>query len=194
MRSTRRRQQRGGNNFSLRQGQDFSSYHTQQHGGAHGALQGAPLDYTGALPAGLRDSAGLAGYDAHFQEASGMSDLPSASPAMQKGGSRKNTSRKSKKSKASKKSKKSKKSKSSKKSKKSKSSKKSKKSKSSKKSKKSKSSKKSKKSKSSKSSKKSQRGGRMLGHSPSDAPTMLLTPSEAARAGTGDFSNPLLKH
>lgn len=97
-----------------------------------------------------------------------MSDATPATVAVaqQKGGSRRNT-RKNKSRKASKKSKKSKSRKAS---------------------------KKSKKSKASKKSKKSQRGGRMLGHSPADAPTMLLTPSEAAKAGTGDFSNPLLKH
>ena len=187
------RRQSGGNNFSLRQGQEFASYHTQQHGGAYTPIHGAPLDYSGALPAELRDSAHLGGYDKHYQAASGMSDATPATVPMpaQKGGARRSSKRSSKKAskkskKASKKSKKS--SKSSKKS--SKSSKKS--SKSSKKS--SKSSKRS--SRKSRSSRRNnrQRGGRMLGNSPVDSPTMLLTPSEAAKAGTGDFSNPLLKH
>jgi len=46
-----------------------------------------------------------------------------------------------------------------------------------------------------KSSKKSRRqaGGALTG-APFNAPTMLLTPAAAARAGTADFSNPLLKH
>jgi hypothetical protein len=32
------------------------------------------------------------------------------------------------------------------------------------------------------------------GNSPVDAPTMLLSRDAAMRAGTGDFSNPLLKN
>jgi len=179
------RRQSGGNNFSLRQGQEFASYHTQQHGGAYTPIHGAPLDYSAALPAELRDSAHLGGYDKYYQEASGMSDTTPATVPMpeQKGGARRSSKRSSKK--ASKKSKKASKRKSSK--------------RSSKKSKKAskRSNKKSSKRKSSKRSNRRnnrQRGGRMLGNSPVDSPTMLLTPSEAAKAGTGDFSNPLLKH
>jgi hypothetical protein len=65
--------------------------------------------------------------------------------------------------------------------------------KASKKSKNKKASKKSKKNR--KASKKSRRqaGGALTG-APFNGPTMLLTPAEAARAGTADFSNPLLKH
>ena len=68
---------------------------------------------------------------------------------------------------------------------------------SSKKSRKSrKASKKSKKSKSRKtksSRRRRQRGGALTG-APYNAPSMLLSPAAAARAGTADFSNPLLKY
>jgi hypothetical protein len=38
-----------------------------------------------------------------------------------------------------------------------------------------------------------QRGGALLNGAPLSQPTMLLTPAQAAKAGTGDFSNPLLR-
>jgi len=38
------------------------------------------------------------------------------------------------------------------------------------------------------------RKNQMGGQSPVDAPTMLLSRDAAMRAGTGDFSNPLLKY
>ncbi len=38
-----------------------------------------------------------------------------------------------------------------------------------------------------------QHGGALLNGAPLSQPTMLLTPAQAAKAGTGDFSNPLLR-
>ena len=160
------RKQRGGN---LNQGKEFNALHVTQHGGAATPLYGAPVGYTGELEGGLRESARLSEYDTYFKQASGMSDVGVPS---QKGGAR-NRTRKVKRSKGSK-ARKSKSSKSSK-----------------AKSSKSKSSKKSKSKKSKRSTK--QRGGaRELGYDNVGSPYMLLPPS--TRTGSGDFSNPLLKH
>ena len=167
------RKQRGGN---LNQGKEFNALHVTQHGGAATPLYGAPVGYTGELEGGLRESARLSEYDTYFKQASGMSDVGVPS---QKGGAR-NRTRKVKRSKSSKarKSKGSKAKKSKSKSSKAKSS-------------KSKSSKKSKSKKSKRSTK--QRGGaRELGYDNVGSPYMLLPPS--TRTGSGDFSNPLLKH
>lgn len=59
-------------------------------------------------------------------------------------------------------------------------------------SKKSKNNRNSKKSKKNRKSRSRQAGGALVG-APFNGPTMLLTPTEAARAGTADFRNPLLK-
>jgi len=180
------RKQRGGN---LNQGKEFNALHVTQHGGAATPIYGAPVGYTGELEGGLRESARLSEYDTYFKQASGMSDVGAV--AAQKGGAR-NRTRKVKRSKA--RSSKAKKSKSSKGSK-AKSSKGSKGSKA-KKSKSSKSSKakssKSKKSTKSKRSTKQRGGARELGYDSVGSPYMLLPAS--TRTGSGDFSNPLLKH
>ena len=52
----------------------------------------------------------------------------------------------------------------------------------------------SKKSKKSKKNRKSRQAGGALTGAPFNQPTMLLTSAEAAKAGTADFSNPLLKY
>lgn len=164
-----KRTQRGGANESLAQGAEFLARHTNQHGGA--LLTGAPVGSTGMLPDELRMAARVGGLDASLRETVGLNDLDMP----QKGGRRtvKGT-RKAKKSKASKKSSKkaSKKSKS--------------------KAKKSKASKKSKKSKKSRKSRKSRQSGGALKFEGAElsASPMLLTPSQAARAGTADFSRP----
>jgi hypothetical protein len=77
---TRRRKQRGG---TLAQGEHFASLHKTQHGGAATMLSGAPVGHQGLLESGLRDSARLTEYDAHFNQASGMSDT---AVVAQKGG------------------------------------------------------------------------------------------------------------
>jgi hypothetical protein len=165
MTGSQTRKQRGGN---LNQGKEFNALHLTQHGGAATPIYGAPVGYTGELEGGLRESARLSEYDTYFKQASGMSDVGVPS---QKGGAR-NRTRKVKRSKSSKASK-------------------AKKSKSSKAKKSSKSSKGSKAKKSKKSTK--QRGGaRELGYDSVGSPYMLLPPS--TRTGSGDFSNPLLKH
>jgi hypothetical protein len=62
------------------------------------------------------------------------------------------------------------------------------------KNKKSKKNRKEKKSKKSKKNRKSRQAGGALTGAPFNQPTMLLTSAEAAKAGTADFSNPLLKY
>ena len=92
-RSSRRnsRSQRGGNGWSaqqsLNQGKEFASFHTNQHGGAQVPLGGAPVDHDSVLPGEMRDSAGLAQADGHFRAVGGMSDAAAPAPA-QKGGRR----------------------------------------------------------------------------------------------------------
>jgi len=164
----------GGGDYSLAQGSQFAGYHSNQHGGA-AVVAGAPLDYTGVLDAGLRDSARVGGYDKFFQEASGMSD---ASPATinvtqpSQSGGRRSSMRKNRKNRSS--MRKNRKNRSS-----------------MRKNRKNRSSmRKNRKNGCSMRKRRAQRGGQ----SPVDAPTMLLSRDAAMRAGTGDFSNPLLKH
>ena len=169
------RKQTGGNPMeqSLAQGRQFAEIHSAQHGGAY--LTGAPISQIDGsmLEPGLRDFARVGGLDASVAEASTQRDPDQ----MAQSGGRRNR-------KASKKSKKSTGRKASKKSKKNR--------KASKKSKKNrKASKKSKKSR--KAGSRRQAGGALTG-APFNQPTMLLTSAEAAKAGTADFSNPLLKH
>uniref|UniRef100_A0A6C0KQ37 Uncharacterized protein n=1 Tax=viral metagenome TaxID=1070528 RepID=A0A6C0KQ37_9ZZZZ len=54
----------------------------------------------------------------------------------------------------------------------------------------------SRKSRKSRKNRRNQRGGARteMGGAPYDSPNMLLSPSEAAKAGTGDFSNPLMRN
>ena len=168
--------QRGGANESLAQGAEFLSRHTNQHGGA--LLTGSPVGYTGMLPDELRMAARVGGLDESFRATAGMSDTDMP---FQKGGRRstRKVTRKAKAAKSKAKKSKAKKSKA-KKSKKSKA-------KKSKKSKKSKA----KKSKAAKSKKsRRQSGGARYEGAELSASPMLLTPSQAARAGTADFSRP----
>jgi hypothetical protein len=170
--NTRRNNMMGGEynpmKLSLSQGEEYLENHVEQHGGA--ALHGAPVDYSDArlLPAELVPSSRTGSLDAALQEIQGMSDFGG-----QSGGRRRKSKKSYRKSKKS--SRKSKKS--------------------SRKSKKA--SRKSKKSsrKSKKSNRKSRRmyGGALAG-APYNSPSMLLSGSQAAKAGTADFSNPLLKY
>ena len=200
--SRSRKSQYGGGapSLSLPQGVDFASRHVNQHGGA--LLTGAPVGYTGMLPSELRMVARIGGLDDSIAAAAGQRDpdqMPLAVPA-QKGGRRRKTKRSNRKSRKSKRSnRKSRKSK--------RSNRKSRKSarKSSRKERKSgrKSSRKERKSarrcgprKSARKDRKSrkQHGGfRALEGAPLSASPSLLPSHLAAKAGTGDFSNPLLK-
>ena len=180
-----RRSQYGGGaaSLSLPQGVDFASRHTNQHGGA--LLTGAPVGYTGMLPPELRMVARIGGLDDSIAAAAGQRDpdqMPLPVPA-QKGGRR--PSRKSRKSRKAKRS--TRKSK--------RTSRKSR--KSGRKERKSgrKCSRKSRKSarKSRKSARKQHGGHRVLEGAPLSASTSLLPSHLAAKAGTADFSNPLLK-
>jgi hypothetical protein len=149
--------------LSLAQGRQYQELHQGQHGGSSMQMaHGAPVGYSGMLPDDLRASARVEPTFASFQQIQGMSDMPQA--PQQTGGRRRKASKKSKKSrKASKKSKKSRKA-----------------------------SKKSR--KASKKSKKSSKSSRKMrgGMAEISSPTMLLSPAMAAKAGTADFSNPLL--
>ena len=173
-RSCRRQHGGAAASLSLPQGVDFASRHVNQHGGA--LLTGAPVGYTGMLPPELRMVARIGGLDDSIAAAAGQRDpdqMPLAVPA-QKGGRR--PSRKSRKAKRS-----------------------------TRKSKRSsrKSGRKERKSgrrcgprKSARKSRKSRKqygGHRVLEGAPLSSSTSLLPPHLAAKAGTADFSNPLLK-
>ena len=187
-----RRQHGGAASLSLPQGVDFASRHTNQHGGA--LLTGAPVGYTGMLPPELRMVARIGGLDDSIAAAAGQRDpdqMPLAVPA-QKGG-RRRKSRKSKRNsrKSVRKSKRNSR-KSGCKSKRNsrKSARKSRKSrKSARKSRKSRKSAR----KSARKSRKQHGGFRNLEGAPLSASTSLLPSHLAAKAGTADFNNPLLK-
>ena len=155
--------------LSLDQGKQFlDNYPTQrtQSGGAYGNYSGlgAPVGDQGLLDPALRDMARIQPLDTKLTEINGMRDPDQVSSIPTMSGGRRKNAKKSRK--ASKKSRKA-----------------------SKKSRKA--SKKSKKSR-------KQRGGSYGNYSgsgqPLSAPNMLLSSSEAAKAGTADFSNPLLKN
>jgi len=183
-----RRSQYGGGapSLSLPQGVDFASRHVNQHGGA--LLTGAPVGYTGMLPSELRMVARIGGLDDSIAAAAGQRDpdqMPLAVPA-QKGGRRRKTKRSNRKSRKSvRKSRKSarKERKSGRKER-----------KSGRKERKSgrrcgprKSARKERK------SRKQHGGFRALEGAPLSASPSLLPSHLAAKAGTADFSNPLLK-
>ena len=175
----------GGNPNSLAQGQQFLSAHGNQHGGAHTPLGGSSLTESSmALPPDLREMAKVSGGDASFRDIAGLRD----SDQVMSGGRRRGSSRKSRKGSKSRKNnmRKSRKN-------------------NMRKSRKN-NMRKSRKNNMRKSRKnnmrksrrgsKSQRGGAYTNVSgaPYGGDSMLLSPSEAARAGTADFSNPLVKH
>lgn len=171
-RKNTRKGQRGGSydpqRLSFLQGMEYRELHPAQFEQKGGAMLGyAPVTSgdQGLLPADLRQMARVTPIDAADDFIKGMRDPPfDTMPVKQTGGARRKASKKSHK--ASKKS-----------------------CKASKKSRKA-----SKKScKASKKNRKSQRGGALLNGSPLSQPTMLLTSAQAAKAGTGDFSNPLLR-
>ena len=163
---TYRRKHRGGAYDPMAASLAQGRQYSELHSNQHGggALVGAPVGDQGLLPDDLRVAARIAPLDARLGEISGMSDQPSIAPM--KGGRRKSRRGGKKSRKALKKSRKGRKA-----------------------------SKKSRKSskKSRKAGKRKMRGG-AYSPAPYNAPTMLLSSSEAAKAGTADFSNPLLKH
>lgn len=165
----RRKSQRGGNynagQLNLIQGQQYRNTHATQSGGGS-ALYGAPIGDSGMLPADLRIAARIGPLDSATAEISGMRDegTVAAAPTPTTQSGGRRRSRRSTKSRKSRKSRRS----------------------ASKKSRKTKSRK-------TKRSRRRQRGGALSG-APYNAPSMLLSPAAAARAGTADFSNPLLKY
>ena len=139
--STRRQQ---GGSFSLRQGQEFASYHKNQHGGA---LTGAPISSIGGsmLPTELRSFARVDGLDSSYAAASAMRDPDQVH--VQMGGRRKMRSKT-----------------------------------------------RSNTCKNSKSRSKKQRGGALsLMGAPLSQSNMLISATDANKAGIADFRDPLLK-
>ena len=205
-RRSSRRTTHGGANESLNQGAQFREL-LPQGGGAYTELHGAPVGDQGLLDGNLREMARVGPLDVSIADAARMRD-----PDQSGGGrSRKNTMRKSRKNamrksrtNAMRKSRKNAKRKSRKSERKSrKSARKSRSRKAQRKSRKAqrksrKSARKSRKSARKSRSRKAQR--KMFGGSASYAgapiaqDSMLLSRADAARAGTADFSNPLLKH
>jgi hypothetical protein len=170
--------------ISLAQGQQFADAHKEQHGG--GMLTGAPISSitSSSLDASLRQAAGVSGYDKHFEAATGMVDNPYLQTApVQKGGARKRKgSRKANMRKGSRKANMRK------------GSRKANMRKGSRKANMRKGSRKANMRKGSRKAQESQRGGALaLNPATYGGPTMLLSPAQAAKAGTADFSNPLLK-
>ena len=159
------RKQSGGANESLAQGSDFLSRHTRQHGGA--LLTGAPVGYTGMLPSELRMVARVGGLDDSISAAATQRDPDQMPLASASASAQKGGRRKSKAAKSGRKSKAAK-------------------------SKAAKSSRKS--SRKSNKSRKQAGGFRQIEGAPYGQSPMLLSASQAAKAGTADFSNPLLKH
>jgi len=198
--SRSRKSQYGGGaaSLSLPQGADFLSRHTNQHGGA--LLTGAPVGYTGMLVPELRMAARVGGLDDSIAAAAGQRDpdqMPLPVPAQNGGRRRKSAGRKSRKSRKAKRSNRKSRSrkagrKSGRKERKSvrKSGRKSRKScrKSGRKSRKS-----GRKSRKERKQRKQHGGHRVLEGAPLGESTSLLPSHLAAKAGTADFSNPLLK-
>ena len=153
--------------LSLAQGRDFDAQHKNQHGGAYAPLGGAPVGDQGLLPQELRDMARVTPVDMKNAEIIGMHD-PDQMGGMNtmKGGRRKGSRSASRNN--MRKSRKSRKA----------------------------NRKNTRKNRKSRKSRRNQGGGARteMGGAPYDSPNMLLSPSEALKAGTGDFSNPLLKH
>jgi hypothetical protein len=155
--------------LSLAQGSDFLAQHPGQRaqaGGAYGNYSGygAPVGDQGLLPQELRDTARISPLDKSISEITGMSDNGPAAPTMSGGGRRGRKSKKSRKAGKSRKGKKARKGSR----------------------------------KSRKASRRSRQRGGAFGNysgsgSPLSAQNMLLSSQEATKAGTADFSNPLLK-
>jgi len=174
----------GGADESLAQGGDFRRAQMQLGGGS--PLVGAPVGDTGMLEQGLREMARVAPLDA---------SVSAASAHGQQGGSRKSRKSRNRKNRSSRKSLKNRKSnvrKSN--ARKNRSSRKNRKNRSSRKSRKNRSSRKSRKDRKDRKSRKSRKmyGGSRYEGSPLTASPMLLTASEAQKAGTADFNNPFL--
>jgi hypothetical protein len=164
-------------NLSLAQGQEFNEIHSRQHGGG-APLTGAPVGDQGLLPSELRDIARIGPLDGKLGEIVGMRDPDQVAPAApQAGGGRRRGRKASRKNrKASRKNRKASR-------------------------KNRKGSRKNRKGsrKSHKGSRRNRRNNMMGGAYPGDgsplsSPNMLLSASQAAKAGTADFSNPWLRN
>jgi hypothetical protein len=166
----------GGNpmQLSLAQGKEFVEIHQGQRGGG-APLMGAPVGYTGMLDESLRASARIGPLDDSVRAIQGMSDMPAPAVATpEQTGGRRSTTRKNRKSKKnSRKDRKNKKS-------------------SRKDRKNKKSSRKDRKNR--KTSRKNKKSYRKMhgGSAPITDSFDLLSPAMRMKAGTADFSNPLL--
>jgi hypothetical protein len=181
----RRKNQMGGaysaRDLNLAQGREYNEIHANQRGGGSwsGAGAGAPLEYDGRLPSDLVASARVGPTLQALSDISGMKDVETPM-APQTGGRRRKASRKGSRKASRKDSRKASRKVSRKVSR-----------KGSRKASRKVSRKGSR--KASRKNTRRQRGG-AYAPAPYNAPTMLLTPAQAAKAGTADFSNPLLKH
>jgi hypothetical protein len=166
-----RKSQRGGAynpmELSLAQGQEFQERHVNQHGGGGYQAGGyAPVGDQGLLPADLRTMARVSPLDGALEQIKGMSDLPQPEVPKQSGGGM-NIPPPPPNSRRRRNGRRN-----------------------------------GRKSMNRRGRKNTRRcwtrrgqrgGGAQLLGAPYNAPAMLLTPAEAARAGTADFSDPLLK-
>ena len=154
--------------LSLQQGQQYDSAHSNQHGGSMGNYSGAgaPVGDQGLLPRELVDSSRTGSLDMKIAEIGGMRDPDQLPVAPQAGGRRRRSCRKGsrKNRKGSRKNRKGSR----------------------------KGSRKNRKG-SRKGSRRNLSGGGLDG-SPLSAPNMLLSASQAAKAGTADFSNPWMRN
>jgi hypothetical protein len=151
--------------LNLLQGEQYQKIHMNQHGGALPTV-GAPLSQIegSLLDSSLRASARVGPLDSSLGEIRGMSDIDAPAVPAQKGGRRRGSRRSSRKNSR----------------------------------KNRKGSRKNSRKSSRKNSRKNRKGSRRqrggaLSGAPLSAPSMLLNPYQAAKAGTADFSNPLLK-
>lgn len=170
--SRRNRRQRGGAYnpmaLSLLQGMEYGELHRNQHGGGGYQAGGyAPVGDQGLLPADLRTMARVSPLDGAIEQIKGMSDLPQAPEVPKQSGGGNNfpppPPMRRRKSRRN--------------------------GSVARKNRKNRKNRKT-------NRRRSQRqrgGGAHLSGAPVSAPGMLLTPAEAARAGTADFSDPLLR-
>jgi hypothetical protein len=173
--SRRNRRQRGGAYnpmaLSLLQGMEYGELHRNQHGGGGYQAGGyAPVGDQGLLPADLRTMARVSPLDGALDQIKGMSDLPQAPEVPKQSGGGENMPpppplrrRKSRRNGNA--------------------------------ARKNRKNRKTNRRSNRRRSQRQRGGGAALGVSgaPVSAPGMLLTPAEAARAGTADFSDPLLR-
>jgi hypothetical protein len=173
--SRRNRRQRGGAYnpmaLSLLQGMEYGELHRNQHGGGGYQAGGyAPVGDQGLLPADLRTMARVSPLDGALDQIKGMSDLPQATEVPKQSGGGYNMPPPPPKTRKGRKNRKTNRRR------------------------RNTAARRNNLRRSNRRRRGGQRGGGAhLSGAPVSAPGMLLTPAEAARAGTADFSDPLLR-